>query len=242
MEKWIGEACGNTFLVLFPHRNEKELVARHLDNLRKTKRWTFDTALALWPTNGASVAIQVIERDGSISNMCGNGVRVVGKILQQQNRPRTIQTGQSILSINTTRHDLLSANLGEIEYAGIQITPYAQLFTTYKICGEPHSVGIVNNVHKAPLSKWGRRIVPKANCTICSPVTNGIIEARTFERGVNQITQSCGTGACAAAFAMRRHADNSDKLEVRMHNYTLHVHISSRNVTLEGPAQAQQIA
>lgn len=241
MEKWFGEACGNTFLVLFPNNNECQLVARHLDNLRHKRQWTFDTALALWPTQGASVAMQVIERDGSISDMCGNGIRVVGKILQLQKRACLVRTNQGVLSITTTKQNMFSVSLGEIERMETQKNSDSQKFTAYKVYGEPHMVSVVNNVHKAPLSKWGRIIVPQANCTIVSPLAKGIIEARTFERGVNRITQSCGTGACAAAYAMREHANSSGILTVIMHNHKLQVHISSAKIKLEGPAQVKQL-
>jgi diaminopimelate epimerase len=76
--------------------------------------------------------------------------------------------------------------------------------------GVPHLVVAVASVEEAPLEKWGpllRRdpaVGPEGvNVDLVSGGGTGEIRIRTWERGVEGETLSCGTGAVAAAMAER---------------------------------------
>jgi diaminopimelate epimerase len=108
--------------------------------------------------------------------------------------------------------------------------------------GNPHSVVGVDDVGVVDLLGLGQ-IVPYVNLEIIEPGPEvDAITMRVHERGAG-ITEACGTGACAAAWAARQwglvpaaaeeilvHMDGGDA-KVRMH------HPSEGRVTLVGPAQ-----
>jgi diaminopimelate epimerase len=66
--------------------------------------------------------------------------------------------------------------------------------------GNPHGVVGVDDVTDVPLQKLGER-VPQINLEVIEPgPERHAVTMRVHERGVG-ITQACGTGACASAWA-----------------------------------------
>lgn len=66
--------------------------------------------------------------------------------------------------------------------------------------GNPHGVVGVDDVSVVPLQELGER-VPQINLEIIEPGPEAhAVTMRVHERGVG-ITQACGTGACASAWA-----------------------------------------
>lgn len=65
--------------------------------------------------------------------------------------------------------------------------------------------------------------------------TNEMVQAVTFERGVQRLTQSCGTGACCvAAFHLK---GNVGKVQINNPGGSLNVYNQKNGVRLEGPGQ-----
>jgi diaminopimelate epimerase len=77
-----------------------------------------------------------------------------------------------------------------------------------------------------------------ANVTFYVPTGSGKIDAISFERGVEDFTLACGTGAMAAAFVARLEAPETREFEVRMPGGRLNVEFSSDHgvVLLKGSA------
>lgn len=75
--------------------------------------------------------------------------------------------------------------------------------------GVPHFVVRVEDVSSAPLERWGpilrghRRFGAEGTNVDVVSVGEGSVRVRTWERGVEGETLSCGTGAVAAAHAAR---------------------------------------
>jgi diaminopimelate epimerase len=239
--QWYGEACGNTFRIFSAQNTHDGDVASYLENIRANGGWNFDTALLLTESRIASVRMRVFERDGSESMMCGNGLRVVGCILDNYRLPRMVEAGENIIMIQKKAHGIYRIPLS-IRCLGVLPLPERAnfpRFTVYEVAGEPHAVAVVDNVWTAPLELWGRSIVGPVNCTIVSE-NDGVVMARTFERGVNDETLSCGTGACAAAQALfERNIRGRSSFMVRMHEYSLGVDFEKDIAWLSGPANAQ---
>ncbi|MFZ9533145.1 MAG: hypothetical protein ACO29D_06690, partial [Ilumatobacteraceae bacterium] len=110
--------------------------------------------------------------------------------------------------------------------------------------GNPHSVVGVEDVSIVPLKELGEK-VPQINLEIIQPgPENNAITMRVHERGAG-ITQACGTGACASAWAALWWGlvpQGGERTEVLVHmpggDATVIVHAPSRGrVTLTGPAK-----
>jgi diaminopimelate epimerase len=241
MYRWMGEACGNTFLVLFCWSKQSKEVVLYLNNLRRLGRWNFDSVLALSPSQSDQVRMRVLERDGTESNMCGNGLRVVGCVLDELGLPRVVVVRAGVISIERTRQNAYAVPVKVKRLGAKLLSSNDPVFTFYSVSGEPHAVAVVPDVNCAVLKRWGAKFTPYANCTVVSREGKDRLLARTFERGVNNITESCGTGACAAAHAVNDLFEAQGRCyEVQMHDHVLHVSVGTEITLLEGQAQVRK--
>jgi diaminopimelate epimerase len=194
--------------------------------------------------------MRVLEQDGSESVMCGNGARAVGRLLDRLGLPRRVLLRDGTeLAIGRTADGLYSVPMGPVASSGDLLPCHRgdwPRFRLYRACGEPHAVAFVPSVRDVDLDAWGWATVPGANCTIVSRGPDGRLSARTFERGVNRETNSCGTGATSAAQLLldtdaERYgpARGERVVHVHMKGGTLRVRVvPGQGSFLEGPAEA----
>ncbi|HAZ16922.1 MAG: Diaminopimelate epimerase [Parcubacteria group bacterium GW2011_GWA2_43_13] len=231
MLQWIGEASGNRFLVCIEDGSHSNGSFTLLERIRNQRAWTFDSGLILVRSDSHHVwRMHVVEHDGSVSEMCGNGARLAGMVVSLGKKIQ-IETAygcvdvesfgsysRAVMSIPVFEEERTFSLQPGITYCGQHI----------RVHGEPHIVVNVPNVWNFPIEHLGLQVVPQANLTIVSGYGRRI-DARTFERGVNRETQSCGTGACAAALVA-----GSRVTRVAMHNHELLVSCEKDAVVLEG--------
>ncbi|MCA9071235.1 MAG: hypothetical protein KDA84_20045, partial [Planctomycetaceae bacterium] len=247
---YFADACQNTFLILLGASHAVDVCAAQI--VHRPESWSFDSILALSHRADGGVSMRVIEQDGSESCMCGNGARAVGCLLDQLGMARRIQLQDgNELVIERTVDGFYSVPMGPTKSRGEYHPRDSRLrlpkFTLYSACGEPHAVVKVPCVKQVDLSSWGQLIVPHANCTIVSRDLEGRILARTYERGVNRETQSCGTGATSAAQMLldnegsQDHSPTEKTMLVRMKGGLLRIRVvPGRGSFLEGPAQVSE--
>ena len=149
--------------------------------------------------------------DGSVAEMCGNGARCAArfacekKIAPAAMRFLTIAgeiraevRGESVKLAMTPPVDLALDQQVEID-GGRQ--------TVHSInTGVPHAVLFVEDGNRAPVLKWGRHIrfhdrfqPAGTNVNFVQTLGPASLHARTYERGVEDETLACGTGAVASA-------------------------------------------
>jgi diaminopimelate epimerase len=168
--------------------------------------------------------------DGSLAEMCGNGVRVFVAFLRQQGLTE-LSDGESIAIASRAGvcevrldGDHYAVDLGAWRFPGghaaVRRGSDAQVFVGgldrplggLSVCvGNPHVVACVSSAELDALVLDEAPVVTPApsggtnvEFAVVSPVTlgqgEGEITMRVYERGVGE-TRSCGTGACAAALA-----------------------------------------
>lgn len=174
--------------------------------------------LALSPdTEPQRVEMTLVQPDGSRAAMCGNGARCAAAWAAER-------TGENEFAIDTpagTRRarvgaDVVSVEMGQPTFAPEQVPvdtdepliqrEVAGLEVTAVDVGVPHAVSFVEDVAAVDLDAVGPEVrsadvFPSgANVTLASPLAGGEgFAQRTFERGVEAETHSCGTGAVAIA-------------------------------------------
>ncbi len=152
--------------------------------------------------------------DGSLAEMCGNGIRVMARYLQVKGyQPEGIyginsRAGMKYMSVPADAD--ISVNLGKVELIseGISVTANGHTWHDgYNInVGNPHAVVFVDDVLDAGDLKTIPTVFPPeeypegVNVEFVSFLKNGELAMRVHERGVGE-TQSCGTGTVAVAFA-----------------------------------------
>jgi len=142
--------------------------------------------------------------DGSEAEMCGNGIRCAVRYLEEQGRRKELYRFQTKAGEVEAWHDgdLVGVKMPEPRFIGTQKVgdSIADLYTV----GNPHMVLFFENISDLPIAELSQPFCKNFNVHFVQ-INPDSISLRTFERGVNRETLSCGTGATAsAAAAVRR--------------------------------------
>jgi diaminopimelate epimerase len=149
--------------------------------------------------------------DGSLSEMCGNGVRVFGRYLVEHegvdpSRPLPVATraGTKVLTFDG---DTVSVDMGEAEVRGeTKVAVGGRSWPALHVSvGNPHAVAFVDSLddagalHDAP--EHDADAYPDGvNVEFVVRRGDRHVAMRVHERGSGE-TRSCGTGACAVMVA-----------------------------------------
>ena len=151
--------------------------------------------------------------DGSIAEMCGNGIRVMAKYLVTRDiQPEgifAIDTRAGIKHLRVPREGDISVNMGHVtdEMEEVEATNNGHTWTGFNInVGNPHAVVFVDSMEDigslavAPLVSPASSYPEGVNVEFVEILPNFEAKMRVHERGVGE-TKSCGTGTCAVALA-----------------------------------------
>jgi diaminopimelate epimerase len=189
-----------------------------------------DGLILIAPSQKADLRMIMYNADGSLSEMCGNGIRCVGKYAWDHHRVRnrilTIETGAGIktVTLETDANDRVTAasvRMGEpilaarqipAELDGDRIVNHLFDFGAFSLqgtlvsMGNPHLVTYVEDLAITPVTSWGpvienHPLFPRRiNIEFVQVVSRSEVRQRTWERGSGE-TLACGTGASAVCVA-----------------------------------------
>ena len=205
---------------------------------------------ALGETQGPEWFMDYRNADGSLSEMCGNGIRVFALHLVQEglvdgSRPIPIGTRGGIKTA-TIEGDTISVDMGQPEiFAASKIQVDDRVWEAQHIeTGNPHAVAFVDR-----LSDAGTLVDEPEYDLVTYPHGVNIefvvrqgdrhVAMRVHERGSGE-TRSCGTGACAVgvASALADDAVRPVTYQVDVPGGTVRVTWTEDNtMILAGPAQ-----
>lgn len=186
--------------------------------------------------------------DGHQSSMCGNGGRCAVAFAK---RLKIIQTKTSFEAVDGLHEaEILSdgmVRLGMMSVSKITSHQDALVLDT----GSPHFVALKDSLAKIDMQKEGAQIrysdpfkAEGINVNFIALTPSGGLNIRTYERGVENETQACGTGAVAAAIAADYWGLPCPKNPITLHALggTLQVDFNKaekhyKAVYLTGPAQ-----
>jgi diaminopimelate epimerase len=179
-----------------------------------------DGVLSILPEAGTAGRMVVHNADGSIAEMCGNGLRCVVKYLADHSTSKpthlTVATGAGVLdnelewSSDGVQRVTVAMGAARLE---APILPHGGPFVRKAIEGHLGTAVSMGNPHlvllDVPPSEAGRlgpglEVHPwypdRTNVEFVRPRAEGGLEVTVWERGVG-LTLACGTGACAAVVA-----------------------------------------
>lgn len=166
--------------------------------------------------------------DGSIAEMCGNGARVFAAHLVRtglESGPEfAIDTRAGVLGVRMEPDGTVSVEMGRATPIQTSNVPLVTVAGALKpavavAAPNPHAVVFVDDVEQAGELLQAPQIAPAdafpegANVEFVKPLATGHIRMRVYERGVGE-TASCGTGACAAAWAHLGEAHGTVQVDV----------------------------
>jgi len=176
-----------------------------------------DGLIRIAPGTEAPFFMDYRNADGSLAEMCGNGVRVVGKYLGDRGHVAgafDLETRAGVKHLELHADDSGCVDRVTVDMGAptledertLEVDGESFTATTLSM-GNPHAVLFVDDVDKAPVTTLGPRLethptfLPaRTNVEFAQVVDRGTVRQRTWERGVGE-TLACGTGACAVAVA-----------------------------------------
>lgn len=185
--------------------------------------------------------------DGNESTMCGNGGRCIVAFAQYLNIIDSETTFEAIdgLHYATVKEETIALQM--IDVFNVE----ENIKFSYLDSGSPHHVQLVSNLNEFDVKTEGSKIRYSdlynkkggSNINFVEQDNPSTFRIRTYERGVEDETLSCGTGATAVAIAMYKRGLTTSLINIiKVQGGTLTIKFkedkgSYTNVFLEGPTQ-----
>lgn len=225
-----------------------------------------DGLILICKSDIADFKMRMFNSDGSEAEMCGNGIRCVGKFVYDKGL--TDKTTVKIETLAGIKTLVLNTKDGKVETARVDMgepileaekipviskeQPVKNLeleaenkkfkFTCVSM-GNPHAITIVENTKEFDVEKYGKilevdKAFPKkANIEFAQIIDKENIKMRVWERGAGE-TLACGTGACATAVACNLNGLTDRKVNIELLGGTLNIEWNEKDnhVYMTGPA------
>ncbi|MFJ8663590.1 diaminopimelate epimerase [Streptomyces sp. NPDC093795] len=162
--------------------------------------------------------------DGSVAEMCGNGVRVFARYLEHAGHVTTgevaVATRGGVKRVHLDKDGSVTVAMGRavLPEAGVTVTVDGRSWPARNVnMGNPHAVAFVEDLDHAGSLITEPPYEPAAvypdgvNIEFVADRGPRHVAMRVHERGAAE-TRSCGTGACAVAVATARR-DGADPAE-----------------------------
>jgi len=215
-----------------------------------------DGALFLQVSDAADIRMRLFQPDESEAAFCGNGIRCLAKYAYDAGYVEescSVETGAGVVAVTMGyTDDEFSATVAmptpAFERSAIPATGSGEYreeilgFTVYAVhTGVPHAVifaeeiDAVDIASMAPTIRSHPTFIEGANVNLVEVGGEDALRIRTFERGVEDETTSCGTGATASAAVARHLGKVGDVVRVETAGGPLVIRFGE-SVTMEGPA------
>lgn len=217
-----------------------------------------DGLILICPSKIADFKMQMFNSDGSEAEMCGNGIRCVGKFVYDNGL--TDKTTISIETLAGIKILEMKEENGKIKLAKVdmgepildperipvitQENPVKNLILKaedreFKFScvsmGNPHAITFIKeDVNNFDICKYGRileidKAFPnKANIEFVNIIDDKNLKMRVWERGAGE-TLACGTGACAVAVSAMLNNYTQRKVTVKLLGGDLEIEWNNEN-------------
>lgn len=204
-----------------------------------------DGVIFINPSDVADFEMEMYNMDGSRSEMCGNGIRCVGKYVYDHGLTR--KTSLSIVSCGKIKYLELTVedgrvtkvrvNMGSPVLEAAEIPVVAKLSPVVDIpitvdgreyrmtcvsMGNPHAIVYVDEMIDdetmakiGPLFEHHERFPRRVNTEFVKVLDRERVQMRVWERGTGE-TLACGTGACAVTVASILNGLTEDDITVEL--------------------------
>ena len=217
-----------------------------------------DGVLFITKSDKADIKMRIFNADGSEAEMCGNGIRCLVKYALDEgyiDSKADVETMAGVLSITShvdgktwvsvnmgipifSRKDIPANGDGEF----LEVDMHGYSVSTINT-GVPHAVVPVDSLDApqlmpdAPKIRYDKVFPNGANVNFVHVDSGNEITIRTYERGVEDETLSCGTGSVACAIVCNRLGKTGNKVKVHTKGGELVITITDEGTFMEGPAE-----
>ncbi len=225
-----------------------------------------DGVIFINPSTEADFEMEMWNADGTRGEMCGNGIRCVGKFVYDFGL--------------TTKESITVISAGAIKYLDLQIEDSAvvavkvnmgspilvpeqipakfdgkvvvkepmivdgkEYFVTCVSMGNPHAVVFMDEIDSLEIEKIGpkfehhEKFPNRINTEFVKVIDRTCVEMRVWERGSGE-TLACGTGCCATVVACVLNGLTEDKVKVKVRGGELSIQWDREEnlIYMSGPA------
>lgn len=247
-----GHGTHNDFVLVFDENDEIRFTPDQIKRICDRKNGVGSDGLIKIIKKDGAWFMDYSNADGSVAEMCGNGIRVMARYLTDRgHQPSGIyaintRDGRKFLSVPEVGD--ISVNMGQVSVVPgeISVSTNSNNFLGLNInMGNPHAVvfvddlDLVGDLRQVPTVTPAKEYPEGVNIEFVKFLEGNKIQMRVHERGVGE-TQSCGTGTCAVALAatIKKAKSLPIKWEINPPGGRLIVEIDGHsNATLTGPAE-----
>ncbi|WP_046758848.1 diaminopimelate epimerase [Kordia jejudonensis] len=173
--------------------------------------------------------------DGNESTMCGNGGRC---IVAFANYLGVIQYETTFMAIDGKHYATITNDIVDLQMQDVSTVEQHEDHV-FLDTGSPHHVVFKEEIEQFDIKKEGAAIRYGApyfkegtNVNFVKKISNSEFRVRTYERGVEDETLSCGTGVTAVALAMNSLQEtNSNEVTLQVEGGTLYVSFQKEGTT-----------
>lgn len=225
-----------------------------------------DGLILICKSDIADFKMRMFNSDGSEAEMCGNGIRCVGKFVYDKGMTDKTEVrietlaGIKVLNFNIKEGKVESVrvDMGEpiLEPKNIPVISEEEIVKNLKIkaidkefkftavsMGNPHAITLVEDVKSFDVKKYGEvieidsKFPNKTNVEFIEILDKDNIKMRVWERGAGE-TLACGTGACASVVACILNNLTNSKVKVELLGGFLEIEWNQEDnhVYMTGPA------
>ena len=243
------QGTGNDFIILdnrlglYDNINSKQVA--HLCN-RKFGIGA-DGLMLMNTKEGFDFEMIYYNADGNTSTMCGNGGRCMIRFAYHMGLHNYTYRFLAVDGIHEGEIDL--NNIIRLKMSNVSSVTFQNSHAVLNT-GSPHFVKFVHDIMNVDVVETGRNIRESKpyfeegiNVNFVESMDDDAIYVRTYERGVEDETMSCGTGVTAAALVSAHNSRGFNRVEVRTPGGKLSVEFDKisdtefQDIWLCGPAE-----
>ena len=243
------QGTGNDFIVADNRKNELSLTTEQINNLCD-RRFGIgaDGLMLLNQIAGFDFEMKYYNADGKPGTMCGNGGRCMTKFAYHLGIHRELYRFLASDGVHEAEIDID----GIVSVRMKDVNTFRKFHTDFLVdTGSPHYIKMTTNVMDLDVFKKGSEIRHSKEFEEEGINVNFVEQAeevdkiivRTYERGVEDETLSCGTGVTAAALVCYHNENGFNEVEVTTLGGKLSVEFDKtdeykfENIWLCGPAE-----
>jgi diaminopimelate epimerase len=251
------QACGNDYVYI-------DCFEKNVENpselARKVSDRHFgvgsDGLILILPSLKADAKMRIFNADGSEAEMCGNGIRCVGKYIfdNKRNLQENIAKIETMAGVKTLeliesseKTSKIKVHMGSTEFIDnfyLEEIPknISNESGIYLSIGNPHFVIFCeDDINEIDIENIGKKVQKSrrfkngVNVEFVEIESKDNIKIRVFERGSGE-TLACGTGACAAAVSAISKKYCNEKVTANLKGGKLEIEFDDNEVYMTGEA------
>jgi diaminopimelate epimerase len=208
--------AGNDFIMIDDRARRLDLSRETIAVLCARRRGVgADGLILIRPSTAADFTMHYYNSDGGEADLCGNGARCAAAFAHAEGiagRSMRFETGSGVVDAEVLAVGV-RVGIGDVHDLRLNVELEALDFIAhYGVCGVPHAVILESGFGSLPVDEFARiaRVVRRdpvfgaagANVNAVLIRSPKRFFYRTYERGVEEETLACGTGAVVASVVL----------------------------------------